>query len=62
MIYRFKTPFVKQDGSLIKPGDVCFIDNIDADDEVAKEVKKRLEEGEDKPKRGRPKKEEHTNE
>jgi hypothetical protein len=43
MIYIFRSPFQLKDGTLIKKGDEVFVDNPDATDEVALEVKKRLE-------------------
>lgn len=52
MIYIFKTPFVLSNGSLLKPGDTCFVDNIESDDEITQEVKKRLEDD----KKAKPKK------
>lgn len=55
MIYLFKTPFVTSKGRIIKNGEAVFIDDMEATDEVAMEVKKRLEEPEqeEKPKRKR---------
>jgi hypothetical protein len=51
MIYVFKTPFVNSKGRIIPSGDRVFIDNIDSDDEVAREVKKRIEAEKERKKR-----------
>lgn len=59
MIYVFRQPFRTSKGRVIHPGDRVFIDDPDALDEIAQEVKKRIEAGDnagDKPKRKRKKK------
>lgn len=57
MIYVFKTPFRTSKGRVLHPGDRVLLDDPDALDEIAQEVKKRIEAGDnDKPKRKRKKK------
>lgn len=43
MIYIFRSPFKLQNGSVIKEDEAVFVDDLNATDEVALEVKKRLE-------------------
>lgn len=59
MIYIFKTPFTTSKGRTLRPGDRVLLDDPDALDEIAQEVKKRIEAGDnagDRPKRKRKKK------
>jgi hypothetical protein len=49
MIYIFRSPFKLSDGTVIQKDDAVFVDNPDATDEVAVEVKRRLAAEEAKP-------------
>jgi hypothetical protein len=44
MIYVFKTPFVNSKGRIIPKGEKAFINNLDQEDELTQEVKRRIEE------------------
>ncbi len=51
MVYIFRSPFKLTDGSVIQKNDAVFVDDINASDEIAVEVAKRIEA--DKPKKSK---------